>query len=103
MSDGFAEIGRRAGPIDWAMLPIGAYEPRWFMKSQHIDPREAVDAAIALRARELVAMHRGASRLTDDPIGEPPELVREAWREREQDPARLWVMSVGESRRLATR
>ena len=36
--DGFAEIGRRCGPIDWAMLPIGAYEPRWFMEPQHMFP-----------------------------------------------------------------
>ena len=39
--DGFAEIGRRAGPIDWACLPIGAYEPRWFMESQHASPEDA--------------------------------------------------------------
>ena len=48
---GFAEIGRRFGPIDAALLPIGAYEPRWFMRYQHMDPAEAVPAFAALGAR----------------------------------------------------
>ena len=60
--DGFAEIGRRVGPIDWAMLPIGAYEPRWFMEPQHMNPEDAVAAFEQLGARRLVAMHWGTLR-----------------------------------------
>ena len=51
--DGFTEIGRRLGPIDWAMLPIGAYEPRWFMEPQHMNPEDAGEAFVRLGARKL--------------------------------------------------
>jgi L-ascorbate metabolism protein UlaG (beta-lactamase superfamily) len=98
--DGFAEIGARLGPIDWAMLPIGAYEPRWFMKPQHMNPEDAADAFAALGARTLVAMHWGTFKLTDEPLGEPPERIRRVFAERGHDDARLWVLDVGETRRL---
>jgi len=61
-----------SGRIDWAMLPIGGYAPRWFMAPQHIDPIEAVRAWEALGAQHLLAMHWGTFRLTDEAIGEPP-------------------------------
>jgi L-ascorbate metabolism protein UlaG (beta-lactamase superfamily) len=98
--DGFAEIGRRAGPIDWAMLPIGAYEPRWFMEPQHMNPEDAGQAFEALGARTLVAMHWGTFKLTDEPLGEPPERMRKWFGEKQLDPARLWVLDVGETRPL---
>jgi L-ascorbate metabolism protein UlaG (beta-lactamase superfamily) len=99
--DGFAEIGKRFGAIDWAMLPIGAYEPRWFMEPQHMGPEDAVEAARLLDAKRLVAMHWGTFKLTDEPIAEPPERARAAFaagkdaRDRE-----LWILDVGETRRL---
>jgi len=98
--DTFAEIGERAGPIDWAMLPIGAYEPRWFMEPQHIGPEDAVTAAKLLKARHFVAMHWGTFRLTDEPIGEPPELTRAAWRKEGLAEKDLWIFDVGETRLL---
>ena len=96
----FAEIGARLGPIDWAMLPIGGYAPRWFMAPQHIDPIEAADAWQALGARQLLAMHWGTFRLTDEAIGEPPARLRGYWAERGLDPARLWILDPGEPRVL---
>jgi L-ascorbate metabolism protein UlaG (beta-lactamase superfamily) len=73
----FAEIGRRLPGIGVALLPIGAYEPRWFMKPMHVDPEEAVRMHVDLGARVSVAMHFGTFRLTDEPIDEPAErLVR---------------------------
>jgi L-ascorbate metabolism protein UlaG (beta-lactamase superfamily) len=98
--DGFAEIGRRLGPIDWAMLPIGAYEPRWFMEPQHMNPDDAVEAFQRLGAKQLVAMHWGTLKLTDEPLGEPPERLRGLWAERKLDPKRLWILDVGETRAL---
>jgi len=98
--DGFAEIGQRAGPIDWAMLPIGAYEPRWFMHRQHMGPDDATRAAQALGAKNFVAMHWGTFRLTDEPVGEPPALAREHWSGAGGDPERLWILGIGETRRL---
>jgi L-ascorbate metabolism protein UlaG (beta-lactamase superfamily) len=75
--DGFTEIGQRLGPIDWAMLPIGAYEPRWFMQPQHMNPEDAAEAFARLGARTLCAMHWGTFKLTDEPLDEPPALFRE--------------------------
>ncbi len=98
--DGFAEIGKRCGPIDWAMLPIGAYEPRWFMAPQHMSPEEAVEAGRLLGARCLVAMHWGTFRLTDEPIGEPPERARAAVAAAGDPDRELWILDVGETRRL---
>jgi len=99
--DHFAEINQRCGPPDWAMLPIGAYEPRWFMASQHIDPDEAARAFEALGARNLLAMHWGTFRLTDEPIGEPPARLRAWWAERGLLEDRLWILDVGEARLLS--
>ncbi|MFN2497135.1 MAG: MBL fold metallo-hydrolase, partial [Pseudonocardiaceae bacterium] len=53
----FAEIGARFPGIDVAMLPVGAYAPRWFMRPVHIDPEEAVQAAQDVGARVMVPMH----------------------------------------------
>jgi len=98
--DGFREIGERLGLIDWAMLPIGAYEPRWFMHPQHLDPEEAGMAFDMLNARHFVAMHWGTFQLTDEPIGEPPERIRSYWKEKGLSEERLWVLDIGETRRL---
>ena len=98
--DGFAEIGKRLGKIDWAMLPIGAYEPRWFMEPQHMGPEEAVEAARRLDARHLVAMHWGTFKLTDEPIGEPPARARAAFEQAADADRALWILDVGETRRL---
>jgi N-acyl-phosphatidylethanolamine-hydrolysing phospholipase D len=99
--DHFAKIRERCGKIDWAMLPIGAYAPRWFMEPQHMDPDDAVAAFEALGAETFFAMHWGTFRLTDEAIGEPPERLRAWWKEHRLAPERLWIAGVGESRRLA--
>ena len=99
--DHFAEIGKRiAGPIDWAMLPIGGYAPRWFMEPQHIDPDEAGRAWQALGAKHLLAMHWGTFRLTDEAVGEPPERLRAFWQANALPADRLWILDVGEARAL---
>jgi len=74
---GFTEIGKRFGPIDVAMLPIGAYLPRWIMHYSHMNPAEAYQAFLDLKARWMLPCHWGTFRLTDEPIDEPPrELQR---------------------------
>ena len=98
--DDFAEIGRRAGPIDWAMLPIGAYEPRWFMEPQHMNVDEAVRAYELLGAKTMVAMHWGTFILTDEPIDEPPARLRELCTQRSYGPDKVWLLDIGESRPL---
>lgn len=98
--DRFEEIGKRAGSIDWAMLPIGAYEPRWFMHPQHMDPDESVRAARMLGAKNFVAMHWGTFKLTDEPIGAPPARARDAWAREGGSEENLWILDPGETRRL---
>jgi N-acyl-phosphatidylethanolamine-hydrolysing phospholipase D len=75
---GIAELGRRIAPLDLALLPIGAYEPRWFMRYQHMNPAEAVSAAQAVGARRMVGMHWGTFVLTDEPLDAPPGELRRA-------------------------
>lgn len=98
--DKFEEIGKRSGGIDWAMLPIGAYEPRWFMEPQHMDPDEAAAAARMLGAKNFVAMHWGTFKLTDEPIGAPPGRARSAWAREGGKEENLWILDPGETRRL---
>jgi N-acyl-phosphatidylethanolamine-hydrolysing phospholipase D len=93
---GFAEYGRRFGPIDVAMLPIGAYAPRWFMRWQHMNPAEAVQAHIDLRAKTTLAMHWGTFDLTDEPADLPPHELAERVREAHLDPARVRALAIGE-------
>ena len=77
----FSEIGMRYGPIDFGMIPIGAYQPRRIMQPMHMDPYEAAKVFLESRCRRAVAMHWGTFRLTDEPMGEPPILLEKALRE----------------------
>ena len=75
----FAQIAERCGPFDLALMPIGAYEPRWFMRYLHMNPEEAVAAFRALGARAMVPIHWGTFKLTDEAMDEPPVRARAAW------------------------
>jgi N-acyl-phosphatidylethanolamine-hydrolysing phospholipase D len=75
----FGAIGERYGPFDAALMPIGAYEPRWFMRYVHMNPEEAVAAFRALKARVMVPIHWGTFKLTDEAMDEPPSRARAAW------------------------
>jgi len=95
--DGFSEIGRRAGPIDLACLPIGAYEPRSIMGPIHLNPEEAVRSALELDARATVGMHFGTFDLSDEPLDEPPRrFLAEARASGMAE--RAFVMAVGQTR-----
>jgi N-acyl-phosphatidylethanolamine-hydrolysing phospholipase D len=105
----FMAIGERFGPFDAALLPIGAYEPRWFMRPVHMNPEEAVRAfqdlqrgrpAISGRPVVMVGMHWGTFKLTDEPMDEPPARARSAWRAAGLESANLWLPTPGESRAL---
>jgi len=77
-------------------LPIGAYDPAWFMEKQHLNPEQAVQAFLDLRAEHFVAMHWGTFKLTDEPLDEPPRRLRAEWEKRALSPARLHLPAVGE-------
>ena len=88
---GFAEIGARFPHLDAALLPIGAYDPAWFMSAQHMDPEQALRAFGDLGARTLVAMHWGTFKLTDEPLDEPPRRLEAERARLGIDPARVRV------------
>jgi N-acyl-phosphatidylethanolamine-hydrolysing phospholipase D len=100
MFPGFAEIGAKLGPIDLAAIPIGAYEPREMMEPAHLNPEEAIEAVVALRAERSMAMHFGTFDLTDEPIDEPPKRYQAASLEARRGPEVDWVLSIGETRRF---
>jgi Predicted Zn-dependent hydrolases of the beta-lactamase fold len=75
--DHFKEIAALFPKIDYALLPIGAYKPRFINRYVHMSPEEAVDAAAALNAKHLVPMHYGTYPMGREPISEPIRIIRE--------------------------
>jgi L-ascorbate metabolism protein UlaG (beta-lactamase superfamily) len=96
----FADIRRRLGPIDLALLPIGAYEPRWFMQAVHMNPAEAVQAHLDLGASESVGMHFGTFQLTAEGIEEPLRALDLARRARGLSGSHFRTLAFGESLRF---
>ena len=97
----FAAVRHRIGPIDLALLPIGAYEPRWFMKAVHMNPAEAVQAHLDLGAPESIGMHFGTFQLTTEGIDEPLRALEDARAARGVAPSRFRTLDFGESIRLS--
>lgn len=104
----FGAVGSRCGPFDFVMIPIGAYDPRWFMRIVHVDPDEAVQIYQDLVAPHadrplpvMLGIHWGTFRLTDEPMDEPPRRTAARWRAVGLDETRLWIARFGETRRLA--
>jgi L-ascorbate metabolism protein UlaG (beta-lactamase superfamily) len=93
----FQETGEKYGPFDLAALPIGAYEPRWFMKNHHINPEEAVQVHVDLRSKKSVAMHWGTFILTDEPLDEPPKRLRQVMKDRGLRDDEFLVLKHGET------
>ncbi|MFF0749206.1 MBL fold metallo-hydrolase [Streptomyces sp. NPDC004267] len=97
----FGEIGRRHPGIDLALLPIGAYDPRWWLGDVHADPEEAVRACQDLGARRMAPMHWATFVLSAEPVLEPLTRVRTAWEKAGLAREDLWDLGVGASRVLA--
>jgi N-acyl-phosphatidylethanolamine-hydrolysing phospholipase D len=108
----FADIRQRfaerqqslqGGGFDIALIPIGAYEPRWFMQSQHVNVEEALNIHADLGAKRSLGVHWGTFELTDEALDEPPRQLAL------QRPARgvaedeFFTLAIGETRRLPTR
>ena len=97
----FTDIRARLGPIDLALLPIGAYEPRWFMRSVHMNPEEAVRAHLDLGAAGSLGMHFGTFQLTTEGIDDPLHALETARSARGLSPDRFRTMAFGASLHLA--
>jgi L-ascorbate metabolism protein UlaG (beta-lactamase superfamily) len=93
----FGMIRERLGPVDLALLPIGAYEPRWFMAPAHMDPFDAVKAHADLQAGASAAMHWGTFRLTDEGIEAPLRRLEDARREAGLSEEAFRVLAHGET------
>jgi L-ascorbate metabolism protein UlaG (beta-lactamase superfamily) len=96
----FVEIRERCAPIDLALLPIGAYEPRWFMRDVHMNPAEAVQAHLDLGAARSVAMHFGTFQLTTEAISDPVDQLDRALHDQEVQSSHFEVLEFGESLRV---
>jgi L-ascorbate metabolism protein UlaG (beta-lactamase superfamily) len=96
--EGFTEIGKRFPRLKAAMLPIGGYEPAWFMEHYHLNPEQAGRAFLEVGARHFIPMHWGTFQLTDEPLCEPIDRMRAWWqREGSTNPRRLCCLEVGAS------
>lgn len=100
-SKDFTDIRNRLGTMTLSLIPVGAYDPRWFMQSMHVNPEEAVQIHEDVGSVYSVGMHWGTFILTDEPMTEPPARLAEAMIKKGLDPAAFSVMQHGETRRLS--
>jgi L-ascorbate metabolism protein UlaG (beta-lactamase superfamily) len=96
----FSDLRRRCGVMDVALLPIGAYEPRWFMRDQHMNPEEAVQAHLDLEARLSIGTHYGCFQLTDEGIDDPVRELAEAKLRHGVPADRFLALETGETLRV---
>ncbi|MEZ5741747.1 MAG: MBL fold metallo-hydrolase [Burkholderiaceae bacterium] len=96
----FAEIGARFGGVDLALLPVGAYEPRWFMAQAHVNPDEAVKAHLDVRSRLSIGIHWGTFELTDEPLDQPITDLAAALARYQVAPSSFRLLRHGETLRL---
>jgi N-acyl-phosphatidylethanolamine-hydrolysing phospholipase D len=97
------QTAAQGGGFDIALIAVGAYEPRWFMKEQHVNPAEAVQIHQDLKAKRSVGVHWGTFELTDEPLDQPPKdlaAARKAAGVKDED---FFLMAVGETRKLPVR
>lgn len=93
---GFREVGEKF-ELDTVLMPIGAYEPEWFMRISHINPEDAITAFQETRGSLFIPMHYGAYRLADDIGPEALERLEKEWERRQIEQEKLKVLSIGET------
>lgn len=91
----FKEIGDALGQVDLAMIPIGAYEPRWFMKYHHVNPHEAVKIFKDINAQSAFGIHWNTFVLTAENIDEPPLALSQALQLNQINPDRFQAINIG--------
>lgn len=97
----FKEIGQRFTGIDLGIIPIGAYAPRWFMGTVHVDPAEAVQIHQDIGALHSFGIHWGAFLLSAEPVNQAVELLAAAAEKNNLAPGEFQTYAIGESRRYA--
>jgi L-ascorbate metabolism protein UlaG (beta-lactamase superfamily) len=96
----FATLGHKFGGFDFAQIPVGCYEPRWFMRNQHINEEEAVRIHLDVKSRLSMGVHWGTFRLCDEPIQAPLEGLPRARERLGVKPEDFVLFSLGETRVL---
>jgi N-acyl-phosphatidylethanolamine-hydrolysing phospholipase D len=91
------------GGFDVALIAIGAYEPRWFMRSQHVNPSEALQIHRDLNAKRSIGVHWGTFNLTDEPLDQAPQDLEKAKAQAKVLTDAFTVMAIGETRVLTRR
>jgi N-acyl-phosphatidylethanolamine-hydrolysing phospholipase D len=91
------------GGFDIALLPIGAYEPRWFMQRQHVNPEESVRIHRDLGAKLSLGIHWGTFELTDESLDEPPRALAQARQAQGVADSAFFTLAIGQTRRLPAR
>jgi len=99
---GFKQIGSLFTGITVAILPMGAYEPRWIMKENHMNPEETVQAFQDLNAHILVPIHWGTFKVTDEPMDEPPKRLLKAAESQGISKDKIKILKVGETLKVPT-
>lgn len=93
----FEQIAQRFPNLRLALLPIGAFQPKWFMAPHHLSPQDALRAHFVLKSRTSIAMHYGTFRLGDDKQNEPVETLQAAIAAAAMGDTRFWIMRFGET------
>ncbi len=93
----------QGGGFDLALIALGAYEPRWFMRTQHVNPAEAVQIHLDVAAKRSVGIHWGTFELTDESLDEPPRALAKARAEKGLADDAFVVLAIGETRKLPRR
>lgn len=93
----FREIGNRLGPFDLALIPIGAYAPRYFMSGHHVDPAQAVDIHLEVGSRRSLPIHWGTFQLSLEPVLEPAQLLRAEMQRRGLPVDQFQPIKIGET------
>ncbi|HEX3035650.1 MAG TPA: MBL fold metallo-hydrolase [Thermodesulfobacteriota bacterium] len=99
-SQDFSNIGEPLGPIDLSAIPIGAYEPRWFMRATHVCPEEAVKIHMDVKSRYSVGMHWGTFIISDEDMDDPPKRLAECLRKMGISEEEFFFMQPGETLHL---
>lgn len=93
------DIARAHGGFDLAAIPIGVYEPRWFMKRAHVDPDEALHVFKTIRAKRAIGIHWGTyDGLSDESLDEPPAALQRSRQDAGISPDTFMLFSLGETR-----
>jgi N-acyl-phosphatidylethanolamine-hydrolysing phospholipase D len=91
------------GGFDLALIPLGAYEPRWFMRTHHINPEEAMQAHQDLQAKFSVGVHWGTFALSDEALDQPPKDLLTARAAKGLTDAEFTLLKIGETRSVPAR